>query len=130
MSMKVDESDPRRVDAAKRLAEAQAAREASRPPEEKVAKIRHHIQRITGELTSTATKRLAQEAEYKAICTQLHASQADMQRLEKELQEAQAALKVQETILQQRNPVLKVGPQRSTTPEVTPLSSGSVQNGS
>ena len=96
--MNVDAADPRRVDADRRLAEAQATREANRPPEEKVVKLRHHVQSLTEELTSTTTKRLAQEAEYK-LCTQLHESQADIQRLEKELTDAQDALRAQEALL-------------------------------
>ena len=123
--MGIDITDPRRVEAQRRLTAAQEAREAQRPPEEKAAALRSTIMRLSGELTSLATARLSQEEEYKAICKKLHDSQAEIEHIEKDLNAAQDALRTQEALIREKraaaaSPSLKVGPQRKLTPEVAP----------
>ena len=119
-AMNVDESDPRRVSAERSLEAAQAAREASRPPAEKIAILRRQIQSLTKRLTETTSRRLEQETSYRKLREELNQSQADIQQLEGALTVAQDELKAQEALLPRPRGILKVGPQKSTIPEVTP----------
>ncbi len=119
-AMNVDASDPRRVNAERSLEAAQAAREASRPPAEKIAILRRQIQRLTEQLKAATSKRSEQEATYRALGEELNKSQADIKQLEGALTVAHDELKAQEALLPRPRGILKVGPQKSTTPEVTP----------
>jgi hypothetical protein len=119
-AMNVDASDPRRVNAERSLEAARAAREANRPPSEKIGIIRRQIKQLTEQLKATTSKRSEQEVTYRALGEELNKSQADIQKIEKALTTAHDELKAQEALLPRPRGILKVGPQMSTIPEVTP----------